>query len=99
MMPFWESMASVNTGGNAIDSQNGIIYAQIPTVSATTSTGSSASSPAVQAAPPVLSILDAENLLVRDSFSIPENVTGRGMLSAAADMLYTVSENVTGRGV
>ena len=90
---FPNSMASVNTGGNAIDSQNGIIYAQIPTVSATTSTGSSPSSPAVQAAPPVLSILDAENLLVRDSFSIPENVTGRGVLSAAADMLYTVSDS------
>jgi uncharacterized protein (TIGR03437 family) len=90
------SMASVNTGGNAIDSNNGIIYAQIPTVSATTSTtstGSSPTTPAVQTAPPVLSILDAENLLTQQSFSIPENITGRGTLNAAADRLYTVSDS------
>ena len=45
------------------------------------------------AAPPVLSILDAENLLVKESFSIPENITGRSVLSAAGDMLYTVSDS------
>jgi uncharacterized protein (TIGR03437 family) len=90
------SMAAVNSGGNAIDSQNGIIYAQIPTVSAstsTTSTGSSPTTPAVQTAPPVLSILDAENLLVQQSFSIPENIAGRATLNAAADTLYTVSDS------
>ncbi|MGD0774625.1 MAG: hypothetical protein ABSC05_17570 [Candidatus Solibacter sp.] len=87
------STASVNSGGSAIDSQNGIIYAQIPTVSATTSTGSSPTSPAVQTAPPVLSILDTENLLVQQSFSIPENIAGRGTLNAAADTLYTVSDS------
>src|ERR1017187_348152 len=90
---FPNSAASVNTGGNAIDSKNGIIYAQIPTASSTTSTGSSPTSPAVQTAPPVLSILDAENLLVRESFSIPENITGRSVLSAAADVLYTASDS------
>ena len=90
---FPNSVASVNTGGNAIDSKNGIIYAQIPTASSTTSTGSSPTSPAVQTAPPVLSILDAENLLVRESFSIPENITGRSVLSAAADVLYTASDS------
>ena len=37
--------------------------------------------------------MDAENLLVRESFSIPENITGRSVLSAANDMLYTVSDS------
>ena len=41
----------------------------------------------------MLSILDAENLLVRESFSIPENITGRSVLSNGADMLYTVSDS------
>ncbi len=93
---FPNSISSVNIGGNAIDSKAGIIYAQILTASSTsstTSTGSSSSAPAAPAAPPVLSIMDAENLLVRQSFSIPENITGRSVLSAAADMLYTVSDS------
>ena len=51
---------------------------------ASTGTASTASAPAGgAAAPPVLSILDAENLLVKESFSIPENITGRSVLSAA----------------
>ena len=90
------SITSTNIGGNAIDSQAGIIYGQIITASAsstTTSSGSSSSAPAAPAAPPVLSIMDAENLPVRQSFSIPENITGRSVLSAAADMLYTVSDS------
>ena len=90
---FPNSLASVNIGGNAIDSKAGIIYAQNPTISATTSTGSSSSAPATQSAPPVLSILDVENLLVRQSFSIPENITGRSILSAANDILYAVSDS------
>ena len=43
---FPNSLASLNIGGNAIDSKAGIIYAQNPTISATTSTGSSSSTPA-----------------------------------------------------
>ena len=96
---FPNNVASVNIGGNAIDSTAGIIYAQILSVapgtsaSPSASSSSSSSSPAVQAAPPVLSILDAENLLVRESFSIPENITGRSVLSADAGLLYTVSDS------
>ena len=86
---FPNSIASLNIGGNAVDSNAGVIYAQILAASgAVVSSGSAA-----PAAPPVLSILDAENLLVKESFSIPENITGRGVLSAAADLLYTVSDS------
>lgn len=86
------SISSANIGGNAIDSRAGIIYAQIATASAIT-TASAAAAPATGPAPAVLSILDAENLLVRESFSIPENITGRSVLSAGNDMLYTVSDS------
>ena len=84
---FPNSIASTNIGGNAIDSKAGVIYAQILAVPAGTS-----SAPAASAAP-VLNILDAENLLVKESFSIPENITGRMTLSAAADLLYAVSDS------
>src|SRR5260370_32264443 len=92
---FPNSVTSVNIGGNAIDSKAGIIYAQIITASATSSTTStgSSSAPAAPAAPPVLSIMDAENLLVSQSFSIPENITGRSLLNAAADQMYAVSDS------
>ena len=92
---FPNSVTSVNIGGNAVDSKAGIIYAQIITASSTSSTTSqgSSSAPAATAAPPVLSIMDAENLLVSQSFSIPENITGRSVLNAAADQMYTVSDS------
>jgi len=83
---FPNSVTSVNIGGNTIDSKAGVIYAQILTAA----TGGSSTS---TSAAPVLNILDAENLLVKDSFSLPENIIGRGVLSAAADLLYTVSDS------
>ena len=91
---FPNSIASTTIGGNAIDSNKGIIYAQILTGSSTVSTGPTPTPPAAPpTGPPVLSILDAENLLVRETFSIPENITGRSVLSNAGDMLYTVSDS------
>jgi uncharacterized protein (TIGR03437 family) len=81
------SIASINVGGNAVDSNNSIIYAQIIAAPAGTSAASAT------AIPPVLNILDAENLLIKESFSMPENITGRATLSAAGDMLYTVSDS------
>jgi uncharacterized protein (TIGR03437 family) len=85
---FPNSISSTTVGGNAIDSRAGIIYAQILTASGPVAAGSTTTT-----APPVLSILDAENLLVRETFSIPENITGRSILSNASDMLYTVSDS------
>ena len=93
---FPNSVASTIIGGNAIDSSKGIIYAQIPVVSSnssTTSSGSSSSTPATTTSSPVLSIMDAENLLVQQTFSIPENITGRAQLTAAGDVLYAASDS------
>ncbi len=99
---FPNAVTSLNVGGNAIDSNAGIIYAQIvtaapPSSSSTTSQGSSSttstSTPAAPAAPPVLSIMDADNLTVRETLNLPENMTGRAVLSTAADVLYAVSDS------
>jgi uncharacterized protein (TIGR03437 family) len=81
------SIVSTNIGGNAVDSNAGIVYAQILNVSTHVSADAS------PLAPPVLSILDAENLLVEESFSMPENITGRMTLSADATLLYAVSDS------
>ena len=66
---FPNSVTSANIGGNAVDSKAGIIYAQILTASPQTTSATSSSTPAASApsaTPPVLSILDADNLAVRE---------------------------------
>ena len=90
---FPNSIASTNAGGNAIDSNAGIIYAQILTQSPTATTSGATTSPAAPTGPPVLEILDADNLTVRDQLSMPENITGRSVLSSAGDRLYAVSDS------
>ncbi len=93
---FPNSVTSVNVGGNAVDSKAGIIYAQILTASPQTTSATSSSTPAASApsaTPPVLSLLDADNLAVRDRLSLPENITGRAVLTSAGDVLYAVSDS------
>ncbi|HEY2019396.1 MAG TPA: hypothetical protein VGH38_38070 [Bryobacteraceae bacterium] len=98
---FPNAAPTTNIGANAIDSKAGIIYAQILTAtpvttsSTTSQTSSSTASPtpAAPAGPPVLSILDADNLTVRDNLMLGENLTGRAILSSAADVLYAVSDS------
>ena len=57
------------------------------------SSSSSSSAAGVPVGPPLLSILDADNLTVRNSILIPENLTGRAVLSSAADVLYVISDS------
>jgi len=94
---FPNSVTSTNIGGNAIDSKSGIIYAQILTTSSQTSASASpTTTPAATASsttPPVLSILDADNLTVRDTLWLPENMEGRAVLSSAGDVLYAITDS------
>jgi len=95
---FPNSISSSNIGGVAIDSNANIIYSQIlsgAASSTTATTGPAGTTGPVAAAPalPVLNILDADNLYVKESLAIPENITGRSVLSAAGDVLYTVSDS------
>jgi uncharacterized protein (TIGR03437 family) len=99
---FPNSAESTNIGGNAIDSKAGIIYAQIliasPQTSTSTSTPTSPTSttpaaPVQSTAPPVLSILAADNLTVQDTLSLAENIVGRSVLSSAGDVLYAISDS------
>jgi uncharacterized protein (TIGR03437 family) len=78
---FPNSISSTNIGGVAVDSRAGTIYAQILTAN------SGATSP------PALSILDSDNLYVRESLAIPENITGRSLLNGSRDTLYAVTDS------
>jgi len=81
---FGGAAGTLAVGSHAIDSAAGIIYAQIPQAS---------DASAVTPAPPVLSIVDADNLTVRDVLRLPENMAGRALLNTAADTLYAVSDS------
>ncbi|HVP45592.1 MAG TPA: hypothetical protein VMT32_03380 [Bryobacteraceae bacterium] len=79
----------LNVGSHAIDSVAGLIYAQIPQAQPQGSGTSSA--PAVQ--PPVLMIVDADNLTVREQLQLPENLAGKSLLNSARDTMYAVSDS------
>jgi uncharacterized protein (TIGR03437 family) len=68
-------------GSSAFDTPRGRIYAQIP------ENGSSPNSP------PLLKILSSDNLALIDTIQLPENMTGRSILSSDGSKLYTVSDS------
>jgi uncharacterized protein (TIGR03437 family) len=70
---------SVNVGGHAYDFQRNLIYAEVPSASA--------------AGPPVLHILDTDNLTVRERINLPENLAGRSVFSSNMNTLYAISDS------
>ena len=74
----------LGVGSHVIDSARGLIYAQIPEA-ATAGGGPPAS------APPVLMIVDVDNLAVRERLSLPENLAGKSVLSSDGSVMYSVS--------
>ncbi|HEY1339553.1 MAG TPA: hypothetical protein VGF59_18695 [Bryobacteraceae bacterium] len=94
---FPNAISTTNVGGVAIDSKTNTMYTQILTASPASSSSAtpapSQAATASPAAPPVLTILDADNLTVRETLSIAENITGRSVLSSGSDMLYAVSDS------
>ena len=68
-------------GTYAVNSSTNTIYAQLPEVTPTLGTG------------PLLRVLDADNLTLRELLKLPENTTGRSVLNSARDTMYSVSES------
>src|SRR5262249_40899980 len=85
---FPNSITSQSIGGNAIDSKQGLMYAQILTLAPATNFSPFAPPPSNTSSPPVLVLMDAENLTVKESLKLPENITGRMTMNAAADVVY-----------
>jgi uncharacterized protein (TIGR03437 family) len=89
-------VASANVTGHAIDSKNNILYAQIPDANTPTNppyTPTTQAGTASSAKLPVLSVMDADNLTVRDKLNLPENMTGRSVLTSDGAMLYSISDS------
>jgi len=88
----------LNIGSHAIDSARGVVYAQIPagstTTGGTTPPGGGTTTPATPGAqPPVLQVLDADNLRVRERLSLAENLAGKSLLSADGGVMYSISDS------
>jgi len=87
---------SQNIGGELVDSNAGLIYAQIPTASPASTTSIIPSSPAATASsttPPALYVMDSDNLTLEDTWNLPENITGRMLEDSAGANIYAVSDS------
>ena len=74
----------LNIGSHVFDNERNLVYAQMTRTGAATS-GS--------AATPQLQILDPENLTVLERLILPENLSGRSLLSGDGNTMYAVSES------
>ncbi len=74
----------LNIGSHVFDNERNLVYAQM------TRTGAAAPGSAVTAQ---LQILDPENLTVLDRLILPENLSGRSLLSGDGSTMYSVSES------
>ncbi len=80
-------VASTNVTGHAIDSASNTLFAEI--ADPNTPSGP----PYTATKPPLLTIMDADNLTVRDKLILPENMTGRALLTSNRSILYAVSDS------
>lgn len=94
-----QPLASTNVTGHAVNATNGVtdtIYAQIFDASQPSGPPYYPSTPAASASsakPPVLSILDADNLTVREKVYLPENLVGRAVVDSHGSMMYAISDS------
>ena len=65
-----------SVGSTAFDDSRGLLYAQIP---------------AVIGAPPTLMVVKSSNLALQQTLQLPENLTGKSVLSSDSNTLYSVS--------
>jgi uncharacterized protein (TIGR03437 family) len=78
---FLNPTGALNVGSHVIDSSRGLVYAQIP------------DSTAPANAPPVLQVVDSDNLTVRQRFNLPENLAGKSILSSDSNTMYAISDS------
>jgi uncharacterized protein (TIGR03437 family) len=88
------AISSKNVTGHAWDSTSNTLYAQIPDSAMSAGTplaGSNQATPFVSL--PAMQIMDADNLTFRERLTLQENLVGRGILNAAASVMYAVSDS------
>ena len=70
-----------NVGSYAIDSQAGLIYAQVPEQTQSLPAG------------PILRVMDADNTTLRELLRLPENLAGKSLVSSDRQTVYAVSDS------
>jgi len=75
----------LNIGSHVFDNERNRIYAQM-TKAGSTNNGTSTTGPELQ-------VLDPENLTVLERLKLPENLSGRSVLSSDGGTMYSVSES------
>lgn len=80
---------ALNIGSHVIDSDRGLIYAQVPEgVQQTGSTGGTTTSTV-----PFLMVVDADNLAVREKLVLAENLSGKAVLTSDGSTMYALSDS------
>lgn len=85
MAQFPDPAGLLNLGGHAYDTARGVIYSQVP--------DSKAAANLMNLPPPVLQVVDAQNLAVLERIELPENLAGKAVLSADSQMMYGISDS------
>ena len=87
----------LNIGGHVIDSARGLIYAQMNEQTPATTTTTGGTTPPAGVAgidqAKILQVLDVDNLTVRERIKLPENLSGKAVLSADGNTVYASSES------
>lgn len=68
----------LNVGSSVFDSSRGVIYAQMPVTAGEA---------------PVLKIVDADNLTVRETLQLPENLGGKSAITSDFSTVYSISDS------
>ncbi len=81
----------LNIGTHAIDSSRGLIYSQFTNAAA--GAGGSGGTATTASTAPILYIQDADNLTILEKLQLPENLTGKSILSSDASLMYSISDS------
>ena len=90
------ALGLLQVGGHLMDPGRGVIYAQVPPAAAATAPttgGAGSGTPAGPVIDQVLQVVDIDNLAVRDRIQLPENLAGKGVLSADRNTAYMISDS------
>lgn len=81
------AIQSINVTGHAFEPKSGLIYAQVPD-------GTQPAGPPFAAGKlPTMSVMDSDNLTIRENLYLPENITGRAVFNQAGSVLYAISDS------
>ncbi len=83
MSEFPGPLGTFNTGSQAVDSSRNLIYAQIP----------DSVDPLGVNQKPILQIVEADNLAVRERLQLSENLAGKSIISSDSNTVYSISDS------